>query len=140
MADVKITGMTPGAALTGAELLEAVQAAATVSILASQIRDYVKPLVYTYNAPAAAASLTIGNGVQALVLEPAGVIATLTVTMAAAPKDGETVIISTTQTITALTLSPNGGQTIVNPVTALAANAFVRYLYRASSSKWYRIG
>lgn len=140
MADVKISAMTPAAAYDGTETYELVQAASTAQGSSALQRAFSKPLSYTYNAPAAAASLTIGNGIQALVLEPAGVIATLTVTTCAAPKDGETFIISTTQTVTALTLSPNAGQTIVNPVTTLAQNTSVRYIYRLSTTKWYRIG
>lgn len=140
MADEKISAMTPGAALTGAELFESVQSAATVSILSSQFRDYIKPLVFTYDVPLAADSITIGNGVQALVLEPAGTIATLTVILAPAPKNGDTVIISSTQIVTALTLSPNAGQTIANAATALTAGGSVRYLYRSANTKWYRIG
>lgn len=44
MANVKITDMTPGAALGGTELFESVQGAATVSLLASQLRTYVQSL------------------------------------------------------------------------------------------------
>lgn len=140
MADEKISAMTPGAALTGAELFEMVQSASTFSATANQIRDFVKPLIYTYNAPAAAASITIANGAQALVLDPAGTIATLTVTLAPAPKDGESVIISSSQIVTTLTLSPNAGQTISNAATSLTAGGSCRYLYRAANTKWYRIG
>lgn len=49
MANVKITDMTPGAALSGTERFEAVQAAGTVSVLASQVKTYTltAPVVLT---------------------------------------------------------------------------------------------
>ena len=58
MADVKISGMTPGTALTGAELFESVQTAATVSLTAPQLKAYTNQSGYTYNVPIAGFSLT----------------------------------------------------------------------------------
>jgi len=132
VADVKISGMTPGTALTGAELFESVQTAATVSLTAPQIKAYSNQSGYTYNVPVAAFSL--------LVLNPAGVLATGTVILPVAPLDGDQVRISTTQTITALTLTPSGTQTIANAVTTLAGNGFVAYLYSTAQNKWFRVG
>lgn len=138
---LKISAMTPGAALTGAELQEAVQAAATVSITTQQVRDYVKPKVYTFVVPVNAFAVTITNGTQIYLMVPAGDLATGALTMAPAPKDGEEIkIVTSGHAVTALTLNANAGQSIVGAVTTLAANANAVYLYRAANTTWYRVG
>ena len=55
MANKKITDLTPASALTGAELLEAVQSAASVKVLASAIKTYVNKNVVS--------AVTIASGV-----------------------------------------------------------------------------
>lgn len=94
---------------------------------ANQSVQYVVPL--TGNTVAVSSSTT------QLILEPAGTLATLTVTLPASPSNGQTVSLSSTAAITALTL--NGG-TIVGAVTTLAANAFAAYCFQGT--KWYRVG
>jgi hypothetical protein len=131
--------MTPGAALSGTELFESTQSAATVSLTAAQIKTYVAPQAYTYNVPIAGFALTIGAGVQQLVLDPAGVLATGTITMPAAHADGFVVTISSTRAVTALTLNPISGQTIHTATTALAAATAVRYIYVLSVTKWFKL-
>lgn len=97
-------------------------------------------LAYTYNAPLTGFGITIANDIEQLVLEPAGTLATGTVTLPAAPEDGDTVGISSTQAITALTISPNAGQTVADAPTSFAIGGAVRFLYRAANTTWYRIG
>ena len=60
MANIKISDMTPGAALTGTEKFEMVQSAATFSGLASQIRTYClsAPIVVTEAVGSSALTLT----------------------------------------------------------------------------------
>jgi hypothetical protein len=135
----KISAMTPGAALSGTELFESTQSGSTVSLLASQVKTYVDKESYTYNVPSTGFSLTIGAGVQQLILNPAGVLATGTITMPAAPADGFVVTISSTQVVTALTLNPNSGQTLSANTTALAASTSVRYIYVSSVTKWFKL-
>jgi hypothetical protein len=110
-----------------------------VSLTAAQIKTYVAPEAYTYNVPLAGFSLTIGAGVQQLVLNPAGVLATGTVTMPAAPADGLVVTISSSKVVTALTLNPNSGQTLATATTALAAGVAVRYIYVSSVTTWFKL-
>lgn len=93
-----------------------------------------------YSAPTTGQSITISAGNTALILEPAGTLATLTVTLPIAPGDGWLVKVSSTAIITALTLSAGAGDTIVNAITTLAAAGFAEYVYRASTLKWYRVG
>lgn len=96
-------------------------------------------LTYTYNVPLTGFAITVADNIAQLVLEPAGTLASGTVTLPAAPEDGDTVGISTTQTITALTISPNTGQTIADAPTTLGVGGAVRFLYRAANTTWYRI-
>lgn len=96
--------------------------------------------VLQYAAPLAAATVTIADATTALVLEPAGTIATLTVVLPTTPADGKMVSISSTAIVSILTLSGGGSDTIVNAITVFAAAGFARYVYRASTTKWYRIG
>jgi hypothetical protein len=95
---------------------------------------------YSLQVPASGGSLTIPNGCSSLLLNPAGVLATLTITMPAAPVDGQIVRLATTQTVTALTLNANAGQTISGNVTTLSATAPASYIYVLSLTKWIKIG
>jgi hypothetical protein len=95
---------------------------------------------YTYNAPTTGFSLTIANGIGRLVLDPAGTLATGTVTMPATPADGEEVGISSTQIITALTISGNSGQTMADTISTLGVGGCVTFKWVAAQTKWYRVG
>lgn len=83
-------------------------------------------------------SITIGNGVQVLQLDPAGVLATGTVTMPSTPYAGQVVEIDSTRTITSITVSPNAGQTIMNAPTTLTGGSGVAWYWNANTTTWYR--
>jgi hypothetical protein len=70
-------------------------------------------------------------------MQPAGTLATGTITMPAAPADGMTITFSSTRTITALTVNANTGQSIVSAPTVLPANQVGAYVYRLSNTTWY---
>lgn len=92
---------------------------------------------YDYQTPSTGFSYTFAAGVNVLVMQPAGTLATGAITMPAVPVDGMTITFSSTQAITALTVSANTGQSIVgNPTTMLAGGAMV-FLYRAANTTWY---
>jgi hypothetical protein len=74
-----------------------------------------------------------------LVIEPAGTLATGTVLLPASPLDGQQATIVSTQTQTALTITAATGDTVVNTATALVANTPVKFGYKLSSRKWYRV-
>jgi hypothetical protein len=93
---------------------------------------------YDYQVLTTAFTYTFAAGTQVLVMNPAGTLATGTITFPAAPADGMTVTFSSTQIITALTLAGNG-KTIVSAVTALLANQAASYVYRLSNTSWYPI-
>jgi hypothetical protein len=82
-------------------------------------------------------STTINNGANYLVLNPSGTLATYSVTMPASPSDGQPVTITSSQAITALTISPNSGQTITNPITTLVQGSATRFIYVATDTNWY---
>lgn len=98
---------------------------------------------YSYQTPATGFSITIGASVKTLLLDPAGTLATGTITMPAAPVDGQIICIASSQTITALTVNANSGQSIKNAPTALTVSTTgpqgYAYIYRSSNTTWYRL-
>lgn len=94
---------------------------------------------HSYQTPSTGATITIANTSRTLVIDPAGTLAALTVQMPAAPIDGQLVEFSTSQILTALTVSPNGGQTMGNglPTSATAGQGF-GFIYRLALTKWFR--
>jgi len=139
MANVKISGMTAASALTGTEAFESVQSGNTRKVVATQVKTYVDNAAYTFNVPVTGFSITIGANVQYLILDPAGTLASGTITMPASPTDGYRVGIASSKIVTALTLTPGAGQTIPNSPTALAAGVGVTFLYRSANATWYRV-
>jgi hypothetical protein len=92
---------------------------------------------YDYQVPTTGFSYTFAAGTQTLVMNPAGTLATGTITMPTAPSDGMTITFSTTKQITALTLNGGAGQTVVGGVSYLPANTSVSYMYRTSNTSWF---
>ena len=66
---------------------------------------------------------------QMVILNPAGTLATGTITMPTNPTDGQKLVIMSTQTQTALTLTPGSGDSVNTGTTALVANTPVVYRY-----------
>jgi uncharacterized protein DUF2793 len=97
-------------------------------------------LSYSYQQPITGFAIAAGNASGRLILDPAGTLASGTVTLPASPKDGQLFRLSTTQTITALTLSPATGQSVVGAPSTLGSNAFAEFTYRAANTSWYRTG
>lgn len=97
---------------------------------------------YQRVVPVTGFAQTISDNVSALVLKPAGTLATGTVVMPANPVDGQEVTLMSNQIITALTVNANTGQTISGTFTAatFAANAFAKWKYVLTDTNWYRAG
>ena len=112
----------------------------TVAALAEYIVSLLTPSghIAQYSSPATGATVTVSNLTQntRLILSPAGTIATLTIVLDSAPADLETISVSSTQTITALTIS--GGTTSGAPTTMGATTPF-RLQYDAVATVWHRI-
>lgn len=84
-------------------------------------------------------SYTFASGTTTLIAAPAGTLATGTITMPGSPADGMVVTITTTQEITALTISGNTGQSIGGTqVAQMPANSAMSFVYRQSNTTWYR--
>ena len=92
-----------------------------------------------YSTPISGFSQTIANTTIYVIIEPAGTLATGTVTMPASPVDGQTVTITSTQIITALTHNPNTGQTLKGALTTIPADGNATWLYKTSTTTWYRV-
>jgi hypothetical protein len=72
-----------------------------------------------------------------VIIDPAGTLAALTVALPTTPVNGQNVVIPTTQTITALTLTAATG-TILNAPTTLAGGQAIEYKYLSAQNKWIR--
>ena len=91
---------------------------------------------YDYQVLTTGFTYTFAAGTQVLVINPAGTLATGTITMPASPSDGMTITFSSSQQITALTMAGNGA-TLVGAVTFLPAKTGVTYVYRLTNTTWY---
>ena len=92
---------------------------------------------YDYQVLTTAFTYTFAAGTTVLVINPAGTLATGTVTMPAAPADGMTISFSSTQIITALTVAGNTGQSIVGNPTTMNAGGGATFVYRLANTTWY---
>jgi hypothetical protein len=83
-------------------------------------------------------SLQVPPNLDDFTLLPSGTLATLTIALPADPMDGQSFVLSTTQTITALTLS-GGVNAIPNPVTTMTAGQSIEYKFIAQGANiWVR--
>ena len=92
---------------------------------------------YDYQVLTTGFTYTFASGTQTLVMNPAGTLATGTITMPAAPADGMSITIESTQTITAITVQGNTGQSIVGAPTQLLPNQPLSWVYRVTNTTWY---
>ena len=124
LADVQ-GGATPGDGLGGRFWYSAASTAsdngATVIVPTGAIQGaWLKiSTVYAYATPLTGFSIQIANGVTSLLLDPAGTLAAGSITFPTTPIDGQTLALSSSQIVTALTLSAPG-QTILGAITTLA--------------------
>lgn len=94
---------------------------------------------YILTAPADGFSLTIANNCLETVLNPSGTLASGSLTMPANPIDGQSLVISTTQTIQALNVLASPGQAVNGGnALALAASSSATWKWIASLSTWIR--
>lgn len=78
---------------------------------------------------------------QWMLLQPAGTLATGTITLPlnTGVPDGTTVLITTTQEITSLTIALNGATAIFGGVTSLAAGTATAIRFYQATNSWYQI-
>lgn len=84
-------------------------------------------------------NVTQTNAHLALLLVPAGVLATLTVNLPGGSFDGQTCVIFSSDVLTALTVATTTGSIAGAVLSTLAANSSARYIWNTSSSTWYRL-
>lgn len=98
-----------------------------------------------YAVATAGQSITVAATTGKMVLDPAGTLATLTLVLPAATalRDGQVLEIGSSQTITALTITPGSGTTIAQNPTALTVSTTAPYgykfIYSATAAKWIRM-
>lgn len=119
----------------------------------SALAAYIQAMLTTtgsfqtqYAAPNATGfSVTISPGVEGgsvyLLLTPVGAYAAGTIVLPSkdVAYDGQELLVSTTQAVTALTINASGA-TLSGAPTTLAANAFFRLRYDGTFQTWYRVG
>ena len=78
---------------------------------------------------------------QWMILQPAGTLATGTITLPlnTGVPDGTQVLVTSTQTITAFTIALNGASAIFGNVSTLTAGAAVCYRFYQATNSWYNI-
>jgi hypothetical protein len=99
---------------------------------------FVTQTPYLYATPTTGFTLTLPTGVNSLILNPAGTLANGSVIFANAQRDGWVAGISTSQTITALSLSSAAGS-INGAITTLAANGTARWQWVAAANTWFKV-
>jgi len=104
-----------------------------------QIAGALATTTDSYQTPSTGFSITVGNNVERLLLNPSGTLATGTIDMPAVPVDRQRCRIASAQTITTLTMSGNGN-TLTGALTTIAANGFAEWEYIASATTWFRVG
>ena len=92
---------------------------------------------YDYQVLTTGFGYTFAAGVQVLVINPAGTLATGTITMPASPSDGMTITVESTQQVTAITVNANTGQSIVGAASQLIPNQSLSWIYRLANTTWY---
>jgi hypothetical protein len=123
---------------------------ASVSLFAAYIQSLLTPAggeETQYYAPAASgfsvtvAPTTEGGSVHLLMTPLAGYAAgTIVLPALASAEDGQEVLVTSTQLVTALTVSGNGAVAVNGAPTAMTANAFFRLRYDGVTQSWYRVG
>jgi len=94
--------------------------------------------------PGAGFNITVPTPVseqQWMLLQPAGMLATGTITLPlnTGVADGTQVLVTTTQVITAFTLALNGAAASFGAPTTLAAGAFFTMRFYQATNSWYRV-
>lgn len=106
--------------------------------MASQSVDSRSVPAVQYSAPTTGSTVTVNtNGFVRLLLNPAGALLALTITLPGSPSDGDVAELASSQAVTTLTM--NGG-TIIGPLTTLAIGTFAKYTFSTTAASWFRTG
>lgn len=99
--------------------------------------------LYSLQVPLTGFTITAAAGINQLILNPAGTLATGTLTLPPSPSDGSNFCVWDSQTQTAITVNANTGQSLNTTIgaatpTALTAKTSYCWRYLASQAAWYR--
>jgi hypothetical protein len=92
-----------------------------------------------YYAPSATgwtATVTVSN--TRLIITPAAGYATATIALPSVAVDKDVVIVTCTNQVTTLTVTPGSGHSVTGAPAALAANAYFTLMFDSLTSTWYR--
>ncbi len=86
-------------------------------------------------------SIALADTTELLHMDHAGTVAAFTITLPAAPKDGQMVRMWARSAITTLTLNAGAGESIAtgSAITTLAAGASASFVHKLSNNTWYRV-
>lgn len=84
-------------------------------------------------------STTIDSNTGVLIIEGASTLASYTVIMPSSPMNGQAVKLAFGQTVTSLTHTVSGGQTIKGALTTAGNSGGGEWVYYTSTSTWYRV-
>ena len=103
------------------------------------IRRLDIPTRVNYSVPITGFSMTLDNLDTDVILNPAGTLATGTITLMpdSALYDQDKLTIRTSQTISTLTITAGTGSSVVGAPTTLAAGALTTAIYRKANTTWY---
>lgn len=88
---------------------------------------------------ATSGTVTLAAATPVLIHEPGGTVSTLTIAFPSSPVDGQTQIINFVSAVTTLTWTPSAGTTLAVAPGNPTANSRFGFVYRAASTKWYRV-
>lgn len=91
-----------------------------------------------YETPATGATVTVASDTHVLQLNPAGTIAALTVVFPAAPYNKQLLTISSSQIVTAVTVT--SVKSVLGALTTLVVAGFASYRYNSTADFWFREG
>lgn len=91
-----------------------------------------------YSTPASGATVTAAAGERYRVIDPAGTIAALTLTLPPSPQDGDTYEATFRDAVTLLTATAPGGATVLGSGSLQPANTGASWRYRAADTTWDR--
>lgn len=92
---------------------------------------------YVFSTPSTGFTLTLTDFIWHTILDPAGTLATGTITMPPNPVDGQIINVRSSQVITGLTVSPNTSQSIKGNPTTLAVGGTFECMFRSPNTTWY---
>lgn len=92
-----------------------------------------------YVAAINGASTNIANNTGVLIVDGSGTLASYTVIMPSSPMNGQAIKLAFGNTITSLTHTVSGGQTIKGALTTAGASGGGEWIYYTATYTWYRV-